>query len=663
MVHLEFKITHVDGSTDTVYGTWWEGFSEFEKVDTASLYVDRPQINGITLEEDRDEIEVFEDGERMFRGVLRDTLRGGAEVELVCDSLERFALDAEPSGGGLVYDPAADTRIVTDAIDDCPKLSAGTIEEVDGATTQVFSYASPAKRIRTVAESVGGEVRYNPDGTVDYVAQLGRDRTESATGVVLAPAEQNISGEFRPERDAGDKRVTHLKLLGAGEGSSQVEANIVPDTDPYDYEGDDTYANVRRYSADHWTGGEREAWDTRINKDITDGGTLADHGEVLISEFNAEYVDIEITVEDYEVQRGDVWTLRHPDEQVDRDLRAVKVERIADSDGVRFKTTFSNRRLTRQPEQQREQKDVDRYNMAFEGTNVTMNTSGGRQPVSANHNYQFSIYYPDEVKYEHRIKLQVAGLPYRAYSEGAEAAGSHSHRVSIPSHDHSVDVDIPSHSHPITIDLPSHDHDVDINIPSHDHKFSYSVLDHSHDLLESQYLTSGTYNGDSVEDHDHQYTSPYGVSKNVSNPDTTSTTTNGGGGVAKTVSSDGGGGVLQETTTDSGGETVTSTTTDYAGDTTQTTRSGGSHTHAPQPGIIESFNGTRHYPSNCDVIVNGTNIGEALGDGSGRFEETVDLEGHLIPGQFNRIEVSSESLGHVMAAIDVDVYRQILGRG
>lgn len=67
------------------------------------------------------------------------------------------------------------------------------------------------------------------------------------------------------------------------------------------------------------------------------------------------------------------------------------------------------------------------------------------------------------------------------YTDSAD--GSHSHRVSIPSHthdfqtpDHTHKVTVPAHSHDVTI--PAHTHEIDI--PSHKHDIT--LPDHTHEI-------------------------------------------------------------------------------------------------------------------------------------------------------------------------------------
>jgi len=602
---LQFRVMAADGSEKGVLdGVTSEEEYEFDKIDIAKLYVLREDVNAIELVEDEDEIALEYNGETLFAGILRDVTRGGGTTELLVESYERLALDAEPTPGGETWDGAADTTIIQDALDSVPELTAGTIENLDSDLTFVFSHTSPAKKIRTVADATGADVVYNPDKTVDIVADSGTDKTNTT----LSPDNQRVTGDFSPERKAGDDRVTHLRMLGAGEGDAQVEAEAV---------------------ATSWSEGDRKKWGTRTNKDYSDAATLGKLAQTIVDELASEWIEVETTVRGVTVGLADRFHIVHTEEEVDHDLTAVDVTRVIDSNGVTYETVFSSRVEARETREEKDIRDVDRYNMAFEGSPVTINTGGGRQPVNNSYNYEFDVYYPDEVVHEHRVKLQIKGMAYRAYSQGAASAGgSHSHSVSIGDHDHSVDI-------------PGHTHDVDL--PSHSHGYVLNG-DHVHDVPILGDTTIDSANGGDG----HYHTVDFTMSANANPGDETQETTDSGGGSVVTSQSGGG---TTETTSNGGGTTTTSS------DETP------KHTHEPEPGIIESFGGTTHFPSNCDVLINGNAIDVSLGDGSGAFEATVDIAGELIAGEWNTIEISSDSLGHLMAHLDVDVYRQILGRG
>jgi hypothetical protein len=81
------------------------------------------------------------------------------------------------------------------------------------------------------------------------------------------------------------------------------------------------------------------------------------------------------------------------------------------------------------------------------------------------------------------------------------------------------------------------------------------------------------------------------------------------------------------------------------------------HTHPPSPGVTETFDGTTYYPSNCDVVVNGTSMGVSLGDGSSTFEQFVDISGALTPGT-NTVAVTSDTLGHIRSTVETELFRR-----
>ena len=423
----QMRVEHPDGTAETIDAMRSTEIYEFDKVDVCSIFCTRPAANGISLTTQQDEVYLVDGGTDEFGGILRDVLRGGSEVELVVESFQRLALDAERTPPGERYENVPDDTIVQDAIDSVPTLSAGTVEQLDAQTTFVFSHASPAKKIRTVADATGAEVRYGLDKTVDYVDSLGSDN--SAT--TLSPSQQNISGTLQPRREGGDKRVTHLTLVGAGEGESQIQATVVPAADSHDYEGDAEYPNVRRYDSTTWSDGDREIWDARSNTDVTDADLLADQGETLIDEYEQASIEADVTVEDHTVGLGDTFAIHHPDENINRELRAVVVERVLDAEGTRYRCTFSNRWMTRETEDEKQVKAIDRYAMGFEGQSYGIDMGGSRQPVAPGTNYETRVYYPSEVAYEHRLNLRVIGHPYRAYSAGGTAGGLHKHLIEV----------------------------------------------------------------------------------------------------------------------------------------------------------------------------------------------------------------------------------------
>lgn len=549
---LTFTIEHADETTTELPGSSIEINWRFGRLDLASCYIDRPTAVENDFTVDEDEVYVEYNGETHFGGILEDVRSLDGEVELLVESFEKLAADAKPTPGDEAWDGASDETIVKDAIDSVDSLDVQTVEELMSSMTMIFSHTSPAKKIREVAEATGGELRYHADKTVSYVDTLGDDKTSTT----LSPANRNVTEYFTVETD-GDDRVTHLRLLGAGEGEAQISTEVI---------------------ADGWQTGDHEIWDTLANKDYTDADVLAEHGAQIIAERSEIEREVQTVVVGEEVNLGDEFHLQHPQEDVDWTLRAVEVDEIIDTDGHRYDCTFSNRRLTRESGGEKDVRDVSRYNRAFEGSPVTINASAGRQPVDSDHVYQMHVYYPGEVQYEHRVQLQVVGLAYRHFSEPV----AHSHGFTVSSHNHSVTY----------------------SVPGHKHNTSTTALDTSEEEAGGDW-------------HDHTY---YQAVETVGTTDED-----------------------EDTVTSSSGGYTSSTTDDVSG---------------VDPGIVE----ISEYPENCTVSIDGTEVANSIGSG-GQFEETIDLAGELTPGQWNTIEISSETLGHIMATLDIDVYRQILGRG
>jgi len=630
------RVEHPDGTTDTLTHVKSKLIREFGKMDLGSLWAPRSQVNDLTLKEDEDEV-FFEDvgGDDLYGGLLKDVERGGPAVELVVDSFERYAKEAQPTSAGDRKENVADDTIVNEAISDVSRLTAGTVSQLETGLTFVFSHATQGKKIRTVEEATPGEVAYKADKTVDYVNRIGADKSGSVT---ISPGNQNLDGKIKVKEKGGGKNISHLRMLGAGEGKHQLEVNVVPEADTASYENKVTYSSS-------WESGDRRVWgEPHVNKEATDVATLERQGLTLIEELNSSYVEVGATVKGVDVEFGDTVQVKKPKDNIDQALRIVEWKRVEDNEGVRYECTLSSRQKSRQPPDSKNRQDLERYNKGFEGSPVTMTAGGGRQPVTSTLDYEFDFYYPAEVEYEHRVKLFVKGLAYRAYSSGASSGGDHTH---------TVDVDHPEHRHSVTVDHPSHDHDVSVEHPDHSHTVTFESPNHTHDLSnQGQDASLGkTYGPDQSTFDDHQHI--YEVGNNLTTTDSDSETSSNELGTTESTTS----------STELGTSQTETTTSEPAGTTSETSDASGDHTHPADPGVIESFSGNIYYPNDCDVIVNGTAIGVSLGDGIGPFEQEVDLAGMLNPGQVNTIRISSDSLGHLQSHLDIDVYRQILGDG
>jgi len=839
---------------------------EFGKQDIARVFIKRGDLTEADVERGVTEMWIVEttgmsDADADFGGILRDISQNGSLTEFIVESFERYARDGTPTPGGERWTGVADSAIISDGVSEVSQLLVGTIDTVRSPMTMIFSHTSQAKKIRETEVAGGGELKYRPDKTVDYVAELGSDRT----GTTLSPANQNLVGEFNAERKGGDADVTHLRIVGAGEGRAQQTVNFVPQDDPYDYENDDDFSNVNRYTAGHWSQGDRKEWDVRSNKDHTEINSLERLGETIVNDIQDAHIEATANIRGLDVDLGDEFTVNYPEEDIDQTARVVKMTTKIDATGFVYQATLSSRQQALEDPDSNERKDTDRYNLAFEGSPVTLNTSGGRQPVNATVNYQFSFYYPAEVKYEHRVQMFIRGDAYRAYSSGALSGGDHTHTfeyITTGAHGHSITSTEFNHSHTLdptnastqfhghgdgtygaashphtdgtfgadshphadgtfgavshphadgTFGAASHPHDSGTyDADTHDHTFnsvesSDADADHgrvagqdteanldfvgdtnnswrevatisesnyefmvvhvhatsasnvlfarardssrvgSNDSSPDQYFTpapggaavvgsasghdhgnnnnssdgdgysasislfvpadwgfvdvdvrtpSGAANANiqvgfiSIDNHSHSvpvsgdtgFTGPpvLGDSGNTSpdvsgrSGDTAPDVSGQSGSTAPDVDGESGnaapdvGGSSGSTSTgvdgdsESTGGVRTTTTETETTTTTSTPPDQGGHEHDPEPGLVEF---SSELPSNCDVLVNGVSVGTSFGDGTSIFQEQVDLEGFLQPGQINTIEVTSDTLGHIQAHIDIDVYRQILGNG
>jgi hypothetical protein len=398
------RVEHSDGSTDTLEHLRHRIEYEFGKQDQASLYTSRSEVSGVTLTEREDEVYLDVSGTDEFGGQLRDVVRDGPEIELVVNSFEEFAREAKPTSGDDEYTDADDSTIISDAVSDTPNLSAGTINTIKSGISFVFSHSTQALKIRDTEEITSGEVRYNADKTVDYVDSLGSNKT----GTVLSPSNQNIVDDPKVQRHGGDEQVTHLRVIGSGEGEHQITAETIVS----DYDGG------------------REVWAVESNKSLTDEDALQAYADTLIDEMTDEHIEVEMVVKGPTVELGDEFHVNVPKENVDRNLRVVESTWVWDSKGSRYSVVLSSRQKTRDDPETNQKKDVGRYNSAMEGVAVPINAGGGRSPVSPGNPYVMKLYYPAETVFEHRLNLRVMGLPYRAYSSGAAASSAGSDNVS-----------------------------------------------------------------------------------------------------------------------------------------------------------------------------------------------------------------------------------------
>jgi len=242
---MYLRYTDESGTQHELGYTEAELEKEFDRQWAARVFLNRDKFDESGVERGETKMYVVKSSSQSnanaeFGGRFRDVSRQGSVTEIIIDTFERDARDALPTDGGERWQNANDPVVVRDAISNVPTLSEGTIEDVSSEpVSTLFSHSTQAKKIRTIADVADADVRYNADQTVDYLARLGADKTNTT----LSPANQNIVGDFKADKKGGEEDVTHLRVLGAGEGTHQKVVNFVPADDGNSYEEKRTYTN------------------------------------------------------------------------------------------------------------------------------------------------------------------------------------------------------------------------------------------------------------------------------------------------------------------------------------------------------------------------------------------------------------------------------------
>lgn len=568
---VAIAITHPDGSTETIPETaGWTRKREIGKMRRVTIDVPRDDAQAVSLQPKQDTISLGDiDTLRLV-----DVETGGSTWRLVCYSFEWDANKMEFTAGGDLRE-GTDQTLITNLIGEVDSWTAGNIETHTGVLSFVLNHAHRHEALRRIERNVPGEIQFRDSGTVDYVENLGTDKTASVT---LSSAAGNLEGEIRITNRGRELDGTHIRVLGAHEGEAQLFANLVPDDDPA------TYENRVDYTTGRWSSGDDADWDRWQNKDVSDQATILEEASALGEEITEDLVEAKATVAGEDLRVGDWVHVEKPDSDLDRDMRVHRIKTVTVGAKTVDDVLLSTRTVMRQ-EDGRDLRDIQRYNTAFQGSSVILQGGGSRQPVTSGVNAEIPFRYP-AINFEHTAELFVRGLPYRAYSKGAASSGGqHSHSVTIPDHDHSV---------------------------------TYEALDHNHDLMDQgQDMDYGSTSSETADGSGHSHT--YKVGYSIFNAESTTTTSASGGGTTQTSS-----------------------------DTTP------SHTHDPDPGVIEFGTET---PTGVDVLIGGTTVATDIG--SGTFETTIDITGELQQGGWNMIELVSDTLGHVQATVFIRAYDQI----
>jgi len=678
---MKLRYETTSGGTNHVQIVEYEKDLVFNDQDIARVFIRRDVFNESDVEKGVSKMWLVEtEGTSTtnaeFGGVLRDINRNGGVSEIIVESFERYSIDAQPTDSAERWENVNDTQIINDALSNISQISAGTIENVDSEISMLFNHSTQAKKIRDTAEVVGANVVYNSDQTLDYVNRRGSDRT----GETLSPSSQNIVDDFKADKKGGGERVSHVRVIGTGEGKHQLTAEA---------------------TASWFDGSQRESWRVFSNKDISDQDSLDKYAQTLIQDLNEpEHIEVTTTLRNIDVQLGDSFHVQYPEEDVDRDMRIVELTEKVKPNGKTYEVTLSTRQISRKDRDAENRKDVNRYNMAFEGSPVTMNTSGGRQPVEPRRNYEFSVYYPDEVSYEHRVKLRVIGLPYRAYISQTETGGGiHSHTFDDTAsetddaravHRHDVspgaletfngetyyprncDVIVNGQSILGVDNLLTEEWEIGVDnvgtaegntgpYSRHDDSPRFTA-EASGDGSEASWVKSDpvdltdqseigavwsyeriVYGGNESLGDDAQLIISAATSKGVTHDDESV--------VAK----------VEELGRDATNNSTILDVSSLSGDYYISLHAvGGWGTYENNDTNEEEILGLRAKFDARGVLYD---VGEGIGSGGSRFTDVVDLQGYLNPGQYNKIEITSQTLGNIQAHLDIDVYRQILGNG
>lgn len=634
-------ITHDDSSTETIDETaGWRWEREIGKMWKLEIQVFRDDAAGVTLEPKSDEIELS----GVTTGQLVDLRKGGPTWTLVVRSFEWLAKQTEPLDGG-VKQTGDDGSLITGLVNDVSEWSVGTINSFTNSLVFVFNHAHRHEAIRRIERNSPGEFRMNTDKSVDFVDRLGTDKSGSIT---LSSSNQNFNGEIRITDTGRDLDNTHMRVIGAHEGEAQLFANLVPSGDSGNYDNEVTYTTSR------WSSADDTDWGRWSNKDVADQDTIEEEAAALAEELKNPLVEAEAVVEGEDLSLGDTVRVTKTEADLDRDMRIFRiVTRTLDDDPAATvdEVLLSTRNVVRGDEANRI-RDIQRFNVAFQGSSVILQGGGSRQPVNSSLNAFESFRYPN-INYEHLVEVEVRGLPYRAYSSGA-ASGGQSTETSD-----SQDTGEYSNTQLTVIntgETPNAGFEsgtfVEVEVPSPPagsfsgalatmkiQNSSGSSDTYSWDLINQDTSTTLHTNSATVDDLRSFNDNESLTSSNVSAGDTIRFDVTGGT-LGTTANREYPLGYF---------ELQINSFSTHSHDVTVP-----AHTHPADPGITEFASDT---PTNCDLIINGTT--EATNIGSGEFVTTVDVTNALNQGQWNDIEVSSDSLGHITARVYAETYKQI----
>jgi hypothetical protein len=652
---LQLRIEHANGTTNTldIVGSDDLGddalpslasvtktrsiIREPDGTDTAEVRVYRDAWNEVRNDLDNidDKFFVEESGTDIFGGRLHDWEFSDITVSLILHGPKEDALGATPSSGAEVYQPQGDDSLVTnELLSRVGTVSAGTVTQQNGSIAFEESHSSPGKSITKLAETTGSETVYRPDFSLDYVDSLGSDRTAT----VLSPANQNVLGSPRIQRREQED-FTHIRVLGSQNGSTQFQAERVINSNT-----------------------TREKWGLFTEKDAQSQSRVDALADEIQSELQSSDRHIEVEMEiagSVAPELGDEFSVTLSEYGVDTTLRALRVSRTLDGDGDRYSCLFSNRRLARELQGERQARSTDSFDSGNPGQYYALADGEGWDALNSNESYEFSVYRPTNTIAEYRAKLQLESREYRLRA----SQSGHDHSLTISDHNHDVSISDTSTStnnadfgqqtgffreNGITVDTTetislgtvSQNGSaflVDVNLAIANGGGGVEIsLERNGNRVDS---VTDSYVGDdsSVSCVLTDFSNPNGDSYDV-------VVTDFGVGTTTTFSYQINGDIIEQHTHDVS-ISDTSTTTDGGGTTTTT-----DNVAAVDPGI-NTITGVT--VSNVAVDIGGTTVASGLSHSDLSGGRTIDISGVLADGS-NPVAISSDSLGEIRATIEYE---------
>jgi len=651
---------------------------EYGKQYRAKAFVFRNEWENVVEDVDKinEEILLIRDGSEEFRGRLVSYVNKGDEVKLEIGSFEEDALDAPPTGATVPLAGVSDEDVVENAINRVSTLDVDFVDVLDDDMSFLFSNSSPAKMIREVQRTTGAFVEYTNDKTVNYLESLGEDKTNLPP---IGPNEQNVSEDFTVKEDEREE-FTHVRVLGASQGESQIKAEAVVSTFE---EGDD-----------------RQVWRKYTDSEITSNERAQSVADSIIDEYENEprTLTVETTIFNREVNLGDQFRVVSDRDRVDRDLRVVKVEKVFQGSNIVYITELANRLLTRITDGEKQRRDVEKFNEGFQGDVVTLNSGGYRSPVNSSNSYVLSVRKPEDVVGELSAEIEIEGLPYRTYHSGSGDGGG----VVSTTEDGGENDDTTFGGGFVSSTTEDGGGVQKIQTSGENSEFGQEAQ--SSETGGDVINDSGWNSVGSITESEAQAVLFSVVARNQSSTQPRARISAGGEAFPSddgvVIAGAGGSGDGLEDFI--GGGTAISAPVDELSYTLQVNVGDGEaiiywaaqawgphnhdvnieveehshdfevdehvhsfdwlhshevslpdHRHDPEPGIIEF---PEELPSNVGVSVNGETVSTNVGNG--QFTEVVDIGGLLEEG-FNRIEITSDSLGHIRGTVAADFYRQI----